>query len=354
MVIFLLFSLAIGLLWLGIKYKNLLLAALGGGLLSTAIISVTFQWFTVWETEQRLHHLFKTELLKQDIRIQNKLLQTLILNKAAIKEIISSSEGDNILKLLIQQRLNDDRMGDEIYKGFLQEIFKHQSRWYNRHHTTTLSILNGEEFNQDFKSRHYRLTIHVVYETYLRKINFNYAYFSCKEKFDKAVAVGDYEYSFLMDFLPKEFTISQKISKFLFNVKYVKVTHRFNELVLKENILSSFQTEQAKLPCTYVYTHNDLKKITGERVTVEYLIETLIPKYDQRFFTKIAWPTYGTVDSLIYANTGIKEVSVREFFVSSQRAKIQYLPSENPCSVEVSINEWVFPESGIVYVWTFE
>ena len=58
---------------------------------------------------------------------------------------------------------------------------------------------------------------------------------------------------------------------------------------------------------------------------------------------------------LWYGDTGIQDVSVLDFFAGPQAARVQHSPKKVPTpSVSVGYDGWVFPRSGVAFVWVLE
>jgi hypothetical protein len=93
---------------------------------------------------------------------------------------------------------------------------------------------------------------------------------------------------------------------------------------------------RAKDPLSITYTYRTLVAIDGHLVQL---------RVDQ--------PTKGLSIELEYSDTNIEYVSALDFITSSELTRISRSPAELPGkSVTVEFDGWVFPRSGVAFVWS--
>ena len=68
---------------------------------------------------------------------------------------------------------------------------------------------------------------------------------------------------------------------------------------------------------------------------------------------RVDQPTRGLAIELDYGDTDIRNVSVVDFIASSEQTRVSHSPHAVPAkSVGVEFDGWVFPRSGVAFVWT--
>ena len=90
----------------------------------------------------------------------------------------------------------------------------------------------------------------------------------------------------------------------------------------------------------------------GEAVTVAYTYRTLVSVDGHLLQLRVDQPTKGLTVELDYGDCGIEYVSVLDFIASSQRTRVSQSPKSVPGkSVSIEFDGWVFPRSGVAFVW---
>jgi hypothetical protein len=92
-----------------------------------------------------------------------------------------------------------------------------------------------------------------------------------------------------------------------------------------------------------------------EPVTVAYTYRTVVPADGHRLRLRVDQPTKGWTIELNYTDARIKDVAVLDYIASGEQTRI----SESPVSVPekaivVEFDGWVFPRSGVAFVWSDE
>jgi hypothetical protein len=90
----------------------------------------------------------------------------------------------------------------------------------------------------------------------------------------------------------------------------------------------------------------------GKAVHVAYTYRTVLPIGGHRLLLRVDQPTKGLAVELDYSDTELSEVQVMDFISSSQKTRIGKSPESVPGKVvTLEFDGWVFPRSGVVFVW---
>lgn len=93
----------------------------------------------------------------------------------------------------------------------------------------------------------------------------------------------------------------------------------------------------------------------GQPVTISYTYRTVTAKAAHLLFFDIEQPTRNLKVELDYGGCGIANVSTLDLVPTVRPTRIERTPEQVPEeSVRVDIDGWVFPRSGVAFVWTLE
>jgi hypothetical protein len=108
---------------------------------------------------------------------------------------------------------------------------------------------------------------------------------------------------------------------------------------------------------TQIYTVSLGKQAgsSSRAVKLSYIYRTLVQQNGHLLYVDITKPTKGLRVELWYGDCGIKYVNVLDMIASSTQARVARTPDTVPTpSVAVGFDGWVFPRSGVAFVWVLE
>lgn len=108
---------------------------------------------------------------------------------------------------------------------------------------------------------------------------------------------------------------------------------------------------------TQIYTVSLGKQAASSSrpVKLAYTYRTLVQQNGHLLYVDIAKPTRGLKVELSYGSCGIRYVNVLDMIASSTQSRVVRTPESVPTpSVAVGFDGWVFPRSGVVFVWVLE
>jgi len=92
---------------------------------------------------------------------------------------------------------------------------------------------------------------------------------------------------------------------------------------------------------------------TAQPVAVAYTYRTITPVNGHLLQLRVDQPTKGLSVELDYSDTDLVSVTVLDFIASSQRTRVAQSPPSLPGKVvAVDFDGWVFPRSGVAFVWS--
>ena len=96
---------------------------------------------------------------------------------------------------------------------------------------------------------------------------------------------------------------------------------------------------------------DELKESLKRQVKVEIEIETKKPRESRMFPVYLAYPTRGMNISFHYEGTGLKNVREVSFFAGRRPYPDVQTNEGRSIDLKIDEDEWVFPNSGVTFVW---
>lgn len=114
---------------------------------------------------------------------------------------------------------------------------------------------------------------------------------------------------------------------------------------------------RAAKPGSQTYSVSLGKDIVDARkpITIAYTYRTITSANGPLLQLRIDQPTRGLSIELDYSDCGIAYVNVLDFIASSRKARVSKSPKTVPGKVvSVEFDGWVFPRSGVAFVWVLD
>ena len=245
--------------------------------------------------------------------------------KEVVDQLIPPVEMEEMIKDCLQLRLNEE-VGEALYHGILKAIFSQRGRelQYRRDLRHRIWFVEEEEG--------YKVKAEIEYYKILRSDSF---YVACaKDEASLAYYFQDplCEYRWLLEkgqVRVSDFQVrGVRVDGLKLEPQKVKATERGYEIHFQESNLGSKLNQPVKMEIeTQTWQEKDNREL---------------PIY-------IVYPTKGMEVTFDYAATGIEAVKAISFLAGKNRYP-QKRESQGR-SITLSLEGWVFPNSGITFVW---
>ncbi len=245
--------------------------------------------------------------------------------KEVVDQLIPPVEMEEMIKDCLQLRLNEE-VGEALYHGILKAIFSQRGRelQYRRDLRHRIWFVEEEEG--------YKVKAEIEYYKILRSDSF---YVACaKDEASLAYYFQDplCEYRWLLEkgqVRVSDFQVrGVRVDGLKLEPQKVKATERGYEIHFQESSLGSKLNQPVKMEIeTQTWQEKDNREL---------------PIY-------IVYPTKGMEVTFDYAATGIEAVKAISFLAGKNRYP-QKRESQGR-SITLSLEGWVFPNSGITFVW---
>ena len=239
-----------------------------------------------------------------------------------------NSKLNQIIQSAIAQRINSEEMSELIFREILRVFFYNQDRDIRyrkdfRHH-----ILFTESSDKDY----WKAETTLSFSKTLQRDFFLVACANSDKALKEYFKRNEVEYRWLMDG-------NFQLNPSAFQLSSVKV----NDIELETRI--NFKSEAMEIRCS----HPALKNLIGQEVRFEINTLTLYPKASHQLSVFITELTHGVQISFSYPET-LKQIECVPFF-AGQNKYPKITTSKNTISVTTKSEEWVFPQSGVVFAY---
>ena len=239
-----------------------------------------------------------------------------------------NSKLNQIIQSAIAQRINSEEMSELIFREILRVFFYNQDRDIRyrkdfRHH-----ILFTESSDKDY----WKAETTLSFSKTLQRDFFLVACANSDKALKEYFKRNEVEYRWLMDG-------NFQLNPSAFQLSSVKV----NDIELETRI--NFKSEAMEIRCS----HPALKNLIGQEVRYEINTLTLYPKSSHQLSVFITELTHGVQISFSYPET-LKQIECVPFF-AGQNKYPKITTSKNIITVTTKPEEWVFPQSGVVFAY---
>ena len=246
---------------------------------------------------------------------------------------------DSIIRHCFQTRTRSEELGDAIYYEMFETLFGNEDRQLELRscfrYNITISQLPEAVEPRRRADAYFQLRTHVEYKKTIRSDTFMIGCASDREQLDALIEDEHCEYRWILGgsdlVIERDFTVEKmRIDGEDIPIIDAKKTHRGYEVW--------FGSEKLK------------PKINRE-VKIEIEILTKKAKGNRTFPVYLLYPTRGLEIKFHYENANLRNVRAESFFagrhpqaaVSSKRGK--------SIEIQLSNEEWVFPTSGVIFIW---
>lgn len=245
----------------------------------------------------------------------------------------------NAVRSGLQRCLNDDKFGSDVFDFLINRTSIETRRWYNYRFDITLLQLS-DKYSEDMRVHYYDAIIDVHYNRVLSNKYINFIAINNNiDDYNKSITDEDIEWQWLFP----ESRLFSKIDTtiFLLDKFWVNGDLLSQELITDKKGNIAFRVS---VPKKYI---NTIKN-----VELRYKIKVKVQRLSHFLTADIIAPTHGVTYSFDFAKTDIAYVNIHDVFASPSRPQIHRLPENtNWHKIEISIDDWVIPKSGIAFSW---
>jgi alanine racemase len=250
-----------------------------------------------------------------------------LLRRDFMPKDFSNNKLGNIIETAIGQRLQSKEIANIVHEDILKRLFAEKDKdiHYRRNFKHSIKFENSDKFPKYFLT-----STNLSFSKKLQNDYFSVACAKTEEDLEKYFLRNDVEYRWLLD-------NSIDLKEMFFAVTSVKVNdiELYNEMKIADGCI--------EIKCY----HPDLKSLVGKEVNFSISTKTYYPKSSHQLSVYIIEMTQG-VD--ISFESDLKNVEAVPIFSGKSKFP-KIVKSKNNISISTDKNEWIFPTSGVVFVY---
>ncbi|MBC8313203.1 MAG: alanine racemase [Candidatus Cloacimonetes bacterium] len=264
---------------------------------------------------------------------KNEMIEP-ISRRTFIAKDFSDTKLEKIIQTSLNQRLNSKEIGSIIHQKILENLFSTYDKkigWKTNfvHSIKFFEIKNDIKISEQFFLAKTKLSYHKI----LTRDNFKIVCANSLKNLEQYFQSENVEYRWLLD---------NKIDlKNSFKIDKIMVNDILLTCFVKANNTTNFEIE-----CS----HPKLKNLLGNEVQFTIDTTTYYPKSKHQLGVYFSELTKGISVAFDFSETEIKNVEAISFIVGKEK-----FPNSEEKNGKITINshkkDWVFPNSGIVFVW---
>lgn len=312
------------------------LTDLGSALFTTGLVVVAFEYVDGQDSEERatarLHRVIQSEAPA----IRDAVIDGFAFKQDDLARVATPETLDQIIRNSLALRLGDATFAEEIYTDIRDQAIRASERWHDAKIAIRLSMDRGSE-----RAPRFVVTVRWDYTVVPRQATRRFAAVSDKDEY-------------------RELAQDPAAT----SAWYIRPTSGIEAGARESFELVQFSVDGEARPVRrsarkdgQVYSVNIGKDTVeaGQPVDISYTYRTLTSQRGHLLHFDIEQPTRGIDIELDYSDCGIGQISVLDFFASSKHTQISRTPDTVPGkSVSVHLDGWVFPRSGVAFVWALE
>ncbi len=304
--------------------------SLNEALIAIVVVVFAYEWIVRKETEKKLDLTLRTHFEDQAKSIEKQISKALIIEPDVMRQF-DYVVVDNIIRKGLEIRLRDDQLAKETYDSLLSQLLISDERRSNYRCKVSLRTFRGS--SDDIRQKYYEGYINVEYYTYLQKNAFRFTCVASTEEYNKLLRDPSWELRWIIE-PTQEFPVTDKS---VFDVVYISVGGK--PLRINPTNEDGKYVIVADLP--------ELQSMFGKLVKVDYCYKTQIQKLGHLLMVNVPCPTKSVRVEFEYGDTDIHYVNIQDLIVSKAASSIHRTPG----SIEIDVDDWVFPKGGVVFVW---
>lgn len=310
---------------------------LGTTLLSAGVIAVIFEYYARKESEAIAAERFRMVIREEAPAIRDVVLDSLAFDPDTLKDVASPERLDQIATNAIGLRLEDQALAHEVYTDLRDQVIRAPERWHDVDVSVTLSpwekgpaIGHGSMFVATIRWE-YRVT--PANSTMRFACVSDLAEYREMLRDQTITSAWHFDHSGGVD----------PGSKDVFELLQLTVDGKPRKI--RRTTRDGAQLYAAGLGSA----------AKENEVTVAYTYRVLAQRHSHLLYLDLPRPTKGLHIQLNYDNAGIRRINTLDYFAGTQQARVDHAPTSTPAkTVDVAFDGWIFPRSGVAFVWVLE
>ncbi|GAB3168166.1 hypothetical protein GCM10027059_30420 [Myceligenerans halotolerans] len=309
---------------------------IGSTLFGTGLLAVFFEYVDRKHGDVRTEQRISEAVRREAPAIRDAVLDSFAFNAEALKGLASPETLDRVASGALGLRLDDAALAEDLYTDLRDQIIRAPERWHDVDISVSLTPWDaGPETGQGSM---FVATMRWQYRVVPAGPTMRFACVSDLDEYRELYRDPN------VNFAWRTSTSVDAASLTTFELVELSVDGKDRPIRRTERKGSQY------------YTVN-LGKSAGEgrEVTIAYTYRVLVQRHGHLLYLDLPRPTKGLSVKLSYGNAGIRRVNTLDFVASPKASTVDVTPPSVPeRAVSVNFDGWIFPRSGVAFVWVLE
>lgn len=311
--------------------------ALGSAALSVVLIAFGYEWYVRRESREELDDTLENFSGRLRAQLAQDTQRALVMNPQLIKELMNDSMIDQIVLAGLERKVGDALLARESYENLLAQLLGYDRKFTNYRCKITMTPIS-KSYDDTVSALYYEAYVDLRYDTQLLRTDHWFTAVNTIEEYNRLLLDPAWE---LRCVRPPTRTFPAGDER-AFTLHFVRING--TDLAIGKGERDGFNG--------YVARQDDLANLVGNSVTFEYRYSTKIEKTGHVYMQNVIVPTKNVAIEFDYSLVDIGRVNVFDFFVSRRKPSIKMTRSpDDPRSVGLELDDWVFPKSGALFSW---
>jgi len=306
----------------------------GGILIGAGLLGIWIDHLFQREQQAANEEQLRSMLNEHAPVMRDAVLQAFAANQADLARIATPETLDQIIANSLSLRLNDAEFAKEIYADIKQQTVDIDERWED---ASVFTNVVPHETAQGYFTVISRWEYTVAPKHLVRR-------FVCLGDRQEYAEIAQFQSDASAWYFKPDENLSAtdeeafKLLNFAVNGKERSIKRSSRKSYQEYSVSVGTDAIEATEPVTITYTTRTVTKASGHLL-----------------FFDIEQPTNGINISFDYTGTDIATVSAVDLIQSMRPSRIEHTPQEvAPKTLRVEIDGWVFPRSGVAFVWALD
>jgi hypothetical protein len=316
---------------------NLPLTEIGSALFTTGLLAVAFEYVDRKDGDERANERLRQVLREEAPTMRKAVVDGFTFSADALKDVASPELLDRLITNALALRLDDHALAADVYTDLRDQLVQTSERWHDVKVSIALSPWDGGPAAGDGS-----MFVATMRWEYRVRPSTPTVRFACVADID--------EYRELL----RDPTIV--------SVWYFGRTSGIDAASPEAFALVQCAVDGVDRPIrraqrkgSQLYTATLPTTAIDQEVTISCLYRVLVQRHGHLLYLDIPRPTKGLQVQFSYGGCGIRRVNTLDFIASARQPRILRSPGSVPTpSVEIGFDGWIFPKSGVVFVWVLE
>ncbi|MGQ4268603.1 hypothetical protein [Nocardiopsis changdeensis] len=311
---------------------------IGAALLTTGLVVIAFEYINREHGEEQAMHRLREVVAEQAPAIRDAVIQGFAFNANDLARVSSPETLDQVARNTLAIQLKDEELAHDVYSDLSKQVLRAPERWYDV--DVSVSLDPWQDSPASGRGSMFVATVRWEYRVIPSQPVMRFSSVSqmqqYRELLDDPTTTGAWYFepvNGLTAASPEAFEL-------------VQFTVNGEERRIRRSSRKSAQT----------YTVDTGVTPGGsEEVKLSYTYRVLIQRNSHLLALDFPRPAKGVKVSFSYGGSGIRYVHSLDLIASAQKARITKSPASVPKpSIELGFDGWIFPRSGVVFVWVLE